>query len=274
MNRPNHIYTYPLYYEVGFTRSHEVEAEVKFSLRCYKKHTGDAKLKSILDNGCGTGCHLELFGKFGVDVSGYDASPQMVDYAATRLSCANVPSYLLEADLRDFRIQSRCDMAICMNGSFQYLLSPDDAVRHLKCVGEALKPGGLYLISLPAPQDFFSEPPGSKKYQWSRERGGISVHIDWTYRQYAIDWGTQTFSGLAKITVDDKGHGLTLWMPYRYRIFFPQEIQALVRMSRCFEILEVYGGLHLGRLYSRMQQPEAMNVVLRKTAEEKSWLVM
>lgn len=266
MNWSSHIYAHPLYYEVGFTRANEVETAVKFSMRCYEKHTGGAKLKSVLDNGCGTGCHLERFAKSGVDVSGYDASPQMVEYAGTRLSSAGVSSHVFEANLRDFRTRGRCDMAICVNGSFQYLISPDDVVRHLKCVGHALKPGGLYLISLPAPQDFLSQPPGSEKYRWSNARGGVSVHVDWTYRQRPIDWSTQTFSGLAKITVDDRGRRLCLWMPYRYRIFFPQEMQALVGMSGCFEVLEVYGGFHLGRMYSTAQQPAAMNVLLRKVA--------
>jgi ubiquinone/menaquinone biosynthesis C-methylase UbiE len=39
----------------------------------------------VLDIGCGTGNHLIMFSKMGLDVSGVDASPQMLEKARARL---------------------------------------------------------------------------------------------------------------------------------------------------------------------------------------------
>ncbi len=88
--------------------------------------------------------------------------------------------------------------------------------------------------------------------------------MDWTYRQKTIDWSDQTFVGLARITVTDGADDHRLWMPYKYRIFFPQEIYVLIALSGCFDIVEIYGAFDVHRRYHRMKKPEWMNVLLQK----------
>lgn len=263
----DHIYSHPLYYEIGFVSDEDVAAEVKFSLRCYAKHRSGVELKSVIDNGCGTGCHLGKLAESGLKVCGYDASPQMVDYANRRTKAISDDIRIFNANLNKFETATGFDMAVCFNGSFQYLITNDDVVSHLKCVGKAMNPGGLYLITLPAPQDFITNPPGAARYRWSRISNGITVRVNWTYHKQSVDWDTQTFSGLAKIDVVDNKRKMRLWMPYRYRIFFPQELRALVKMSECFEIVEVYNGYNLGRPYSGARQPTGMNLLLREVAK-------
>lgn len=264
MKKSKHIYSYPLYYEVGFCQRN-IRREIDFIVRCYQKHQNNSILSSIIDNGCGTGHYLAEFAKLGIEVCGYDLSPEMVKYSKTRLEQTAARFHVFKADLRDFTTRRKYDMAICMNGSFQYLITIEDVVRHLRCVSNALENDGLYLISLPYPEDFFLNPPGSIKSEWSETRDGITVAVNWTYRQDPIEWSTQTFSGLAKIEVNDNGHELSLEMPYQYRIFFPQEISALVYLSGCFEIIHIYGNFHLGKTYGKMRQARFMNALLRKT---------
>jgi len=261
MEPSNRIYRYPQYYEIGFCET-DIRREVGFATRCYRKHR-DAALSSIMDNGCGTGHYLEEFARRGIDVCGYDLSSEMAEYARARLARIPARSDVFAADLRDFTTRRRYDMAICMNGSFQHLMTAEDVVRHLNCVAHALKDGGLYLISLPAPEDFFRNPPGTIASEWRETRGRVTVAVNFTHRQTPFEWSTQTFSGLAKIEVNDNDRKLSIDMPYRYRIFFLQEIRALVDVSGCFEIVHIYGDFHLGRTYGRTRQPQFMNVVLR-----------
>ena len=248
MRQSNHIYSYPLYYEVGFCTK-RLDRKIKFIVDCYKAHRKGSLLTHVLDNGCGTGLYLEKLANLGIDVTGYDVSPQMVEYASARFSRMKVKSHFFESDLRHFKTRHKSDMAICTYGSFQYLQTADDIVRHLKCVARALKPHGLYLVTLPSIQEFIANPPGSLNAQWSKYRGGVTVEVDFTYRQQPIDWTTQTFAGAGRIKVNDNGKKLSLWLPYKYRIFSLQEINALVALSRCFEIVEVYGGFHISRIY-------------------------
>lgn len=264
MKPSEHIYAHPLYYEIAFCRP-RMRREIDFVIDCHKRHRSGAAPKSVFDNGCGTGLHLEKFAKRGIRVTGYDASPQMVEYAASRLARCGAGAYVFEADLRDFETPRKSDMAFAVNGVFQYLLTVKDVVRHLQCVAKALKTRGLYLVCLPAPQELIAHPPGSLVSRWSESRKGITVDVDYTYRQQSIDWPTQTFSGLARIGVREAVTSRVLWMPYKYRVFFLREIETLVALSGCFEIVEIYGAYDVDRVYRKMRKPRAMNVLLRKT---------
>lgn len=268
MNKSKHLYHCPLYFDIGFCQK-SIRREINFIVNCFKKHQKYSTLSSILDNGCGTGVYLKEFAKLGIEVGGYDLSSEMVQYTRARLAQITNRFHVFKADLRNFKTKHKYDMAICMGGSFQYLLTVKDIIDHLRCVANALNEQGLYLISLPSPEDFFKEPPGTIKSKWSETRDNITVAVNWTYRQNLFDWNTQTFSGLAKIKINDRGREIFLEMPYRYRILFPQEIIALVRLSSCFEIEHIYGDFHLGRTYGKMRAAPDMDVLLRKVRSRR-----
>ena len=232
-------------------------------LRCFREQCEGCDPNSVLDNGCGTGQYLQKLATAGLSVCGYDLSPQMVEYAAAKVAKVAHKAEFFEADLRAFTTPRKCDLAISTNGSFQHLYTVADVVSHLQCVSRALKRRGVYIIPLPTPEELIASPPGSIDAQWTRSRGGISVTVDFTYRQRPIEWATQTFSGLAKIEVDDNGKRLNLDMPYRYRIFFPQEFEALVEASGCFEVVDFYGDYDTTRRYSAMRRPKNLIAVLR-----------
>ena len=262
MKPGTYIYEYPLYYEIGFCWD-RIGRQVDFMLHCFREHGGGRDPTSILDNGCGTGRYLEKFAKAGLSVCGYDLSPQMVEYAAAKLAKITRQAKVFEADLRDFTTPRQYDLAICTDGSFQHLYTVRDVLSHLQCVSRSLKKSGLYIVPLPAPEELIASPPGSVESQWSHARGGISLTIDFTHSQRPIEWITQTFSGLAKIAVNNHGRRFSLSMPYRYRIFFPQEIEALAGASGCFEIVDFYGDYNTAKRYSVMRRPKNLIAVLR-----------
>ena len=256
------IYCYPKYYEVGFCRP-RVGHEIAAVIDCYFRHCACLPT-ALLDNACGTGLHLRAAAQLGLRVTGYDASPDMAEYAAARLAHLECKAHVFQADLNGFEVRRKSNVAICMNGSFQHLLTIEDVVGHLRCVARALTKKGLYLVSLPAPQSFVASPPGHIKSQWSARRGHIKMEVNWTYRQSSIDWETQTFTGMALIKVDDAGKRCTLRMPYTYRVFFPQEIRSLAILSGCFEVVEIYGDMQLIQRYAAMRKPKNMNVLLAR----------
>ncbi len=266
MKAEKSIYSYPRYYEIGFCKE-DLRRETGFIFRCHRRHRSGAALSSVLDNGCGTGHYLEAFARKGVRVGGYDLSPDMTEHAHARLARITSHAELFQADMRDFATRRRYDMAINMNGSFQHLLRVQDVVKHLRCVARCLKKGGLYLICLPALEDVLRNPPGSIESRWTASRGGVTVSVDWTHRQSAVDWNTQTFAGCAKIRVNDSGRQMSLDLPYRYRVFFPQEMRALARLSGHFQVEHMYSDFHLGRTYGKACDPKALNVLLRKVRQ-------
>lgn len=171
------IYSHPAYYEIGFCTP-SIKKEAAFVSRCFRKHGSRAVVPSVLDNGCGTGLHLEVFAKQGCRIGGYDAVQEMVEYTCARLARITKGHEVFQGDLREFATQRKYDIAICMNGSFQHLFTTEDVLSHLECVAKALKKNGLYLVSLPPPEDFLLNPPGQAKSKWAKNRG--ASRLLWT----------------------------------------------------------------------------------------------
>jgi SAM-dependent methyltransferase len=97
--------------------------------------------RTLLDIGCGTGRHLEHFGKT-YEASGLDLSESMLRVARTR--CGDAP--LHAADLADFALGARYDLITCLFGSIGFALTPERLDRALGAMADHLAPGGLLAI--------------------------------------------------------------------------------------------------------------------------------
>lgn len=103
---------------------------------------GPADARSLLDVGCGTGRHLELFRR-SFTVAGVDASPAMLRVARRRLG-RSVP--LAVGDMRSFRLGREFDVVVCLFSAIGYLLTRADRDRALRTFYTHLRPGGLALV--------------------------------------------------------------------------------------------------------------------------------
>jgi SAM-dependent methyltransferase len=262
MTTKPHLYEFPRYYELAFCKP-ESEGLGSFITQVCSTYGKNPIPQAILDIGCGTGKTLEEFAEFASFLGGLDIVPEMVDYAHERLERKGVRHRIWKADMRDFNSELPFDMAICMGGSFQHLYTIDDIKRHLQAAANSLIPGGLYLIDLPSPEKFLETPPGSVESKWRVEKEGVVVDVNFTAQQSPFDWVSQTFTGIGDISVYDHGKDIHLQFPYKYRIFFPQEIEALVRFCGNFELVKLFGDFDASSEYSSIKSPE-MIVLLRK----------
>ena len=119
-------------------------------------------------------------------------------------------------------------------------------------------------IDVGRPESFIEAPPGEIEARHVVVRGDAEIDVDWTYEQTGIDWASETFSGKARIQVKDADRTLDLELPYTHRIFLPQEMMALVAAAGSWEVAEVFGDFHLGRIYGRTASPEYMIFLLRR----------
>ena len=80
----------------------------------------------VLDIGCGLGNHLDIFNKMGLDVSGIDASPEMIEKSKARLghqvTLKSASAESLPFDDNEF------DLAVFIN-SLEYLNNPIESLR-------------------------------------------------------------------------------------------------------------------------------------------------
>ena len=98
--------------------------------------------RTLLDVACGTGRHLEYFGR-RVAVAGVDASPAMLAVARKRLG----PGIRLQrGDMRTFRLRGRFDVIVCLFSAIGYLRRHNDRVRALANLYRHLNAGGVALV--------------------------------------------------------------------------------------------------------------------------------
>ena len=99
---------------------------------------------SIAELGCGTGTMTELLYDDGFDITGIDLSEDMLSLAREKVPGVN----FLRMDMREFTLDKKQDAIISVADSVNYLESVDDLAKTLKCVRDALKPGGVFIFDL------------------------------------------------------------------------------------------------------------------------------
>ena len=166
---------------------------------------GTGAAGSVLELAAGPAEHSRELARRGLRVTALERSPAMCGYAAGQAKAEGVDLDVVEADMRDFRISApdgtgcRFDLAITMLNSVCHLFTLDDLVPHLAVVAAHLVPGGLYIVELAHPADFFAQVPRTSS-EWTIEAGGVRAQVRWGGRQDAIDPLTQVTAEHMTIT--------------------------------------------------------------------------
>lgn len=226
------IYDHPKYYDLVFGA--DCAAEIKFILGCgeqYMKRTPER----FFEPACGTGRLLKAFAKRGYEVGGLDLNPKAVDFCNQRFRKSGFPESAFVADMSDFRVKRRYDVAFNTINSFRHVASENAARAHLQCMGKAIRVGGLYLLGIHlTPTDV----PPSETESWSARRGhlAINTHMWFKHRdtrkrveRFGIRFDVHRPSGSFRI-VDE----LVL------RSYKPAQVNRLIQSSGCWEAVATY----------------------------------
>jgi len=104
--------------------------------------------KKALDLACGSGEMAVRLARLGVDVTGVDASCDMLAVAEAKLREAGLPCLLIQQDMRKLELPEEYDLVICCCDSLNYILSPRALQKVFKNVNRCLRPGGLFIFDL------------------------------------------------------------------------------------------------------------------------------
>ena len=173
--------------------------------------TGAGTVRSVLELAAGPAEHARELARRGLRATALDRSPAMCAYAAAQAKTAGLDLDVVEADMRNFRIADavdgpgadgagrRFDLAITMLNSACHLFTLDDLVPHLTAVAAHLVVGGLYIVELAHPADFFG-PAQRTSNEWTIEAGGVRAQVRWGGREDRIDPLTQVTAERMTIT--------------------------------------------------------------------------
>jgi SAM-dependent methyltransferase len=157
---------------------------------------GPGGVRSVLELAAGPAEHARELARHGLRAAALDQSPAMCAYAAAQAKAGGVDLDVIEADMRDFRLTEadgtarRFGLAITMLNSACHLFTLDDLVPHLTAVAAHLVPGGLYIVELAHPADFFA-PVQRTSSEWTVDAGGMHAQVQWGGRHDRIDPLTQ-----------------------------------------------------------------------------------
>jgi SAM-dependent methyltransferase len=138
-------YDYPQYFDLAFRD--ETLPEADFIEAACRKYCG-FPAKRLLEPACGSGRLIVELASRGYQLTGFDLSQPMLDYARRRLARRRLQADLFTADMADFSLARPVDAAFNTFNSFRHLLTEESAVAHLRCVANALNIGGIYILGL------------------------------------------------------------------------------------------------------------------------------
>ena len=188
------IYDEPELYQLACAYR-DVPAESGALLTWVDRHAQVAGgVTSVIELAAGPGEHARELARRGLRATALDHSAAMCAYAAAQAKAGGVDLNVVEADMRDFRIvgpgagdgPARFDLAITMLNSVCHLFTLDDLVNHLTAVAANLTPGGLYIVELAHPADFFAAEPRTRS-EWTVDADGVHALVRWGGRGDRID---------------------------------------------------------------------------------------
>jgi SAM-dependent methyltransferase len=243
------IYDEPELYELACAYR-DVPAEVTaIQAWCARHHEGP--VSSVLELAAGPAEHARELARRGLRATALDRSPAMCGYAAAQAKAAGVELAVVEADMREFTVPgdpAGFDLAVTMLNSACHLFTLDDLVRHLAAVRAQLAPGGLYLVELAHPADFFAPVPRTSS-DWTVEAPGLQAKVRWGGRNDQIDPLTQITREHMTITATaDDGTIRTVSDVVPNRFWTLTEFTAAIALSNAtapgagvFELIASYG---------------------------------
>lgn len=125
--------------------------------------------KTMLDLACGSGNLTRELALCGLDMTGTDASPDMLMQAQEAVAGLTPAVLLLQQDMRELDLNDTVDGAVCTQDSLNHLCKTADIAAVLARLRLFIAPGGLFIFDVNTPykhrellgnRDFILEEPG------------------------------------------------------------------------------------------------------------------
>ena len=226
------IYDHPKYYDLVFGA--DCAAEVKFILGCGDQYM-QRPPKEFFEPACGTGRLLYALAKQGHKVAGLDLNPKAIDFCNARFDRHGVEAKAVVADMSDFRVPHRYDIAFNTINSFRHLQTEQAARKHLRCMGQAIRVGGLYLLGVHLTP---TEVPPSETESWSARRGHLAINTHMWTKQRSKGSRIERFG--IQFDIHSPTRSFRIVDELVLRSYKPPQMDRLIASSGCWESVATY----------------------------------
>jgi SAM-dependent methyltransferase len=231
-------YDTPRYYDLIFDADTKKEADF---LEAALEHYGETRGKRVLEPACGSGRLVIELARRGYDVSGYDLSEPMLDYARARLDEQRSNSQdsrkvrLEVGALESFEPRGRYDLAHCLVSTFKYVRDEAGARSHLEHVAAALKPGGIYVLGF-----HLSEYDSTKRVRERWTAGDDSCEVVCNIQSWPPERKLRRERIRSRLVVDEAGSELRSETEWWFRTYDAAQVKRLFKSVPALELLAVH----------------------------------
>ena len=188
----------------------------------------------VLELGCGTGRVALAIAEAGIDVTGVDISPRMVEAARRKSDAAKLSGTLEfhDADMRSVRLGRRFPLVLLPFRSFQSMLTVEDQQEALATVAEHLAPGGVLAMDVFVPDVAQLAEDAAVPFHVRDVEQPESGHTFVVWGQNGWDAVTQVNS--ARLIIEELDPGGTMlqrfYREFDLRYTFRYELEHLLRL--------------------------------------------
>ena len=229
-------YENALYYDIVFDT--ETKHEADFLQAVFARYVR-SRGRQVLEPACGTGRLVAALARRRFRVTGFDVSPGSLRFARDRLRRRGLDARLLRARMENFSLSRRFDLAHCLISSFKYLLTENAARAHLRCVADALKPGGVYALGLHL-TDYNHRACGHER--WVGRRRGVEVVCN--IRGWPADRRKRLERVRSRLLVREKGRERRFETEWLFRTYGFRQLKSLLRTVPRLEHVATYDYNH------------------------------
>lgn len=234
MPRPQTVdcYDYPQYWDIAFQDETELECDF---LDDIAPRYAEGPVRRVLEIGCGGGRNIVELAKRGYETLGLDLSEPSIRYLKQRLRRGKRSAEVWVGDMRDFHLETPADAVLNTFNTFRHLLSEADAEAHFRCVSEALRPGGLFLLGFHLiPLDADTE----CTERWTNQYRGTQVTVTLKVAQFER---RRRLERLRFNLLVRRGEEVTrLKSEYDYRLYTHDQFRNLLAKFPELELCQVY----------------------------------
>lgn len=222
------IYNQPRYYDIVALGYENPKKQADYFEAVAKRYGIDGT-RSFLDIACGTSPQLIELAKRGYACTGLDMSKKMLAYLSEKARREGLKVGTVKANILDFRLRKKYDFAFVLSDSID-VKTNKQLLKHLDCVGRALKRGGVYLI-----EDMsFGPHPGRKPEVYRHGRTIITYYSK--ENKVADELGQLNITNM-NMVVKESGKTTGYNTTYAFKVFYPQEFLSLVEISGKFRFI-------------------------------------
>jgi SAM-dependent methyltransferase len=134
---------YSQYYDLLYSNK-DYLSEVEYIDKLIKSNTNNAK--TLLDMGCGTGKHAELFCNKGYIVHGIDLSEDMLKIAETKRKSKEDKLFFSHSNIQELSLNKKFDVIVSLFHVMSYQNSNEELIRAFEVAKEHLNDGGIFIF--------------------------------------------------------------------------------------------------------------------------------